>query len=264
MGNRRDELAAQANPFALLDKAIGDIAPETVIPDNALVKREDGAFVYKQFVMTPAGMDIPEGTVGEEWADVGILLRDMESAVSWWVADWAAYAHRAWGATAKQIAETFGYEVETIEPYISVAESIPGLIRNQAVSFSHHRRVTKMDAELQSRWIALAAAHNLTLKDFKAEITTLDVLRYETRIEKLDEALSQNVLVSQLPGLKRPAPPKPTVQQKQVNTFASYVKTEQDNVPYMKKQQRKDFADRAQWLSEHYRKLALWALGQEE
>lgn len=235
-----------------------------IIPDNALVKREDGAFVYKQFVMTATGMDIPEGTDAPAWDDVGLVLRGMESAVSWWVADWAAYAHRVWGATAKEIAEAFGYEVETIEPYMSVGLAVPGLIRNQAVSFSHCRRVAKMAEGLQRRWINLSARHRLTLEAFKVEIRAIDSLDYDGKVAKLDAALSQNLLITQLPGIKRPTPPKVDKTEKQVHTFTSYVKTEQDNVPYMNEQQRKDFADRAQWLSEHYRKLALWALGQEE
>ncbi len=214
--------------------------------------------------MTATGLDIPEGTEGPEWQDVGDMLRSLDSAVSWWLADWAAYAHRVWNMTASEIAVMFNYEATTIEPYMSVAESIPGLIRNQAVSFSHHRRVAKMDVELQSRWIAFAAMHGLTLETFKVEIRAIDELTYEGKITKLDEALAQKLLITQLPGIKRPTPPKKDKVQEQANHFSLYVKNEKDNVPYMKQKQKEDFADRARWLGEYYFKLAKWAIGDEE
>lgn len=237
---------------------------QAVMPDNALVKRDDGAFVYKQFVMTATEMTIPEGTSEDDWTEAGDVLRGIGSAVSWWIGDWAVYARDQWGATAKQIAEAFGYEVETIEPYMSVCGAVHGLIRNQAVSFSHCRRVAKMDAALQERWIQFAAMHGLVLEDFKVEIRAIDHLPYDARIAKLNDALSQSLLITQLPGMKPPTPSKPDRTQEQVKHFSAYVKNEQDNVPYMKPQQKKDFADRAKWLGEHYLKLAKWAMGEEE
>jgi len=157
MVNRnRDELEQQLNPFSIMDRAIGD-APQTVMPDNALVKREDGALVYKQFVLSATALAIPDGTDEAEWQDVGRVLRGMESAVSWWVGDWAVYANRTWKATAKQIAAIFEYEPATIEAYLSVANHVHGMIRNHTVSFSHHRLVMGLPEDQQRHWIERAA-----------------------------------------------------------------------------------------------------------
>lgn len=138
-----------------------------IIPDNALVKREDGAFVYKQFVLDATGLAIPEGTDEADWKDIGGVLLNLESALAWWVGDWAAYANRVWGATAKEIAALFEYEQSTIESYMSVAKNIDGLIRNHTVSFSHHRLVMGLPESEQFTWLAAAERQGWTLAEMR-------------------------------------------------------------------------------------------------
>lgn len=137
------------------------------VPENALVKREDGTFAFKQFVMTAAGLEIPEGTDEDAWKEIGGVLLNLESALAWWVGDWAAYANRVWGATAKEIAALFEYEQSTIEAYMSVAKNVPGMIRNHTVSFSHHRLVMKLGEAEQLTWIAAAARQGWTLAQMR-------------------------------------------------------------------------------------------------
>jgi hypothetical protein len=171
-GSALSEHPEQENSLVAADLEIfgGDMPVrkrQAVMPDNALVKREDGAFVYKQFVLSATAMAIPDGTEEEDWQDIGRVLREMESAVSWWVGDWAVYANRVWGATAKQIAAIFEYEQATIEAYMSVAKSIPGMIRNHTVSFSHHRLVMRLPIEEQDKWITDAAREGWTIAQMR-------------------------------------------------------------------------------------------------
>jgi hypothetical protein len=155
--------------FAITNGMIEDVSEsqEAVIPENALVKREDGTFAYKQFVLNAASLTIPEGTDEDGWKDIGGILLNLESALAWWVGDWAAYANCTWGATAKQIAAIFEYEQSTIEAYMSVAKSVPGMIRNHTVSFSHHRLVMKLSEAEQFTWIAAAARQGWTLAEMR-------------------------------------------------------------------------------------------------
>src|ERR1041385_5820056 len=58
------------------------------VPENAIVRRDDGAMVYKRFVMTATGMEIPDDTTGEEWQDFGAVVMALDSSIAWNVGDW--------------------------------------------------------------------------------------------------------------------------------------------------------------------------------
>lgn len=129
-----------------------------VIPENAIIHREDGALVYKRFVMTQTGIEIPEDCSEPEWDDVGHVIKRLWSSVSWVVGDWALRGLNA-GKLATQIAKDFGYEVSTIDSYASVCRSIHGLMRHQALSFDVHRPVMKLQPDQQQYFLDLAE-HN--------------------------------------------------------------------------------------------------------
>lgn len=161
-------LTAQSESMPSLEQADGMIfGGERMARRAALVKREDGTFVYRQFVLDAARLVIPEGTDEDAWKDIGAVLRNLESAVAWWIGDWAAYANRVWGATAKEIATLFEYEPSTIETYMSVAKHIPGLIRNHTVSFSHHRLVMGLPENEQFNWLKAAERQGWTLAEMR-------------------------------------------------------------------------------------------------
>ena len=153
----------------LTDLAIGDGHDE-----NAIQRHDDGSLTYKRFTMTPVGMVIPEGVEELEWEDVGNVLKDLDSVVSWNLGDWADYANKKWGKEYKAIASEFGYEPDTIKVYASIARSMPTLIRNQRVSFAHHRTVSKLtDRDLQSAWLNYAAFFGLRVTDMKRDMVFL-------------------------------------------------------------------------------------------
>lgn len=138
-----------------------------VVPDDAIVPVDGGSFQYKRFALSPIGLTIPDDITQEEWLDVGQVLKQLETSIQWVVGDWAKYAHVIWGVGYDQIAEEFGYEVETLWTYASIANSIPTLIRNQGLSFSHHRFVAKLDGEKQRHWLERAASEGWTLSQMR-------------------------------------------------------------------------------------------------
>src|SRR5262245_12790041 len=108
------------------------------IDEKAIIPQENGGYLYKRFAMSPIGMQLPDDANGDEWMEVGWVLKSIQGAFAWWVGDWALFAMHHWNWTAAQVAEQFDYEPGTIEVYASICNGVPGLIRNKAVFFSHH------------------------------------------------------------------------------------------------------------------------------
>lgn len=176
--NGRPNTFGNPDAMAIINRAIGDAPPESngepVIiyePDpNALIPQGEGVYVYKRFVMTPVGMQMPDDVTGDEWQEVGHIIKGLDSSISWVVGDWAAHANAVWGWAYAEIAEHFGYTEETLMAYASVCRSISTLIRNQGVPFGHHRLVTKLPEDQQRHWLDQAAKHKWRVADMKKAI----------------------------------------------------------------------------------------------
>lgn len=145
---------------------------EIVEVDNpaALNPAGEGVYVYKRFTMTPIGLEMPPDTTEAEWLDIGRVIRNLETSISWVIGDWAYYAHAEWETPYEAIAEAFGYEVETLYTYGTIIRAFPTSIRNRGASFGHHRAVVKLPPAEQQKWLERAAAKNWTISQMKAAI----------------------------------------------------------------------------------------------
>lgn len=160
---RRENEALKARIATLEQQVTGE-------KDKYLVPHQDGNISYKRFTISRVGLVIPEDASGEEMAEIGIILRDIESAVQWCIGDWAKYLTNRFDVSYEELGKQFGYTVETLYSYASVCDAIPILIRNQGVSFSHHRLVTKMKPREQRKWLALAAKNEWKVAEFRGAI----------------------------------------------------------------------------------------------
>ncbi|MEP7292289.1 MAG: hypothetical protein ABI835_10920 [Chloroflexota bacterium] len=131
--------------------------------ENALVLCDDGSMIYDRFILHPTHLDIPKNVSSQEWQDLGYRLKHIETSLSWVIGDWAYYANSIWKFSYETIAEHYGYETSTLMTYASIARNIPTLIRNQGLSFSHHRLVTKLPPEQQKMWLNAAVENGWTL-----------------------------------------------------------------------------------------------------
>lgn len=145
-------------------------------PANALVPQDDGSIVNDRYTITATGITFADDLSADEWRQVGRLIRTVESAAQWMVGDWAVYAMSRWGASYEQLADEFEYEIETLRQYAYVSRNVNPLIRNRALTFSHHRMVADMPARLQGEALAKAFGEDgrpLRVEDFRAVLKGL-------------------------------------------------------------------------------------------
>lgn len=203
-----------------------------VVPEDAIVRREDGALVYKRFVLKTTGIDIPADCDGDEWTDVGNIIRALDTSISWVIGDWSLYAMETWGMTAAVIANMFGYDTGTVETYVSVCRSVRGSIRNRASSFGHARLVAKLPEALQVAWLTDAATRKWTTA-------------------QLREAINGK-------------PPEKSDLVKQASKYSGFIQKALPDLNKLEEQQRQELIERAEWLAQYYAGIARQARGEDD
>jgi hypothetical protein len=121
-----------------------------------------------RFTLTTTSLDIPQDATEDEWSEVGQTLLQIQGSIQWHLGDWLVYGDtREWGETYKRLAAQFEYEVQTLRVLAMVARSVHPLIRNQQLSFAHHRLVSGLSPEKQRRWLERAANEGWTISQLK-------------------------------------------------------------------------------------------------
>jgi hypothetical protein len=150
---------------------IGQAEPQTiekiveVVPENAIVRRDDGAMVYKRFVMWPVGLEVPEDVTKAELMDVGKVIAGLSTSIQWIVGDWLNAAQMVWGETYQQVAEELGYSINTMYEWARVCGKIS--IRIEKLSFGHHQAVAAKPSDIQQYWLSLAVQNEWSVEQLR-------------------------------------------------------------------------------------------------
>ncbi len=99
------------------------------------------------------------------WAQQVLLVSRLNP---WLVGDTLNYGEDMYGEQFAQVLE-LGLSDQTIQNYRSVCRRVPREVRRlDALSFSHHEIVGKMEPEEQAYWLNLAAEEGYTRAEFRA------------------------------------------------------------------------------------------------
>jgi hypothetical protein len=144
---------------------------EKVTPRVSIVRQPDGTMRLGRFTLTTTSLDIPQDATVDEWSDVGQTLLQIQGSIQWHLGDWLVYGDaREWGETYQRLAAQFEYEVQTLRVLAMVARNVHPLIRNQHLSFGHHRLVSGLPPEKQRHWLDRAVTEGWTLSQLRDAI----------------------------------------------------------------------------------------------
>lgn len=144
---------------------------DKITPRVSIVKQADGTMRLGRFTLTTTSLEIPQDATEDEWGEVGQTLLQLRGSIQWHLGDWLVYGDaRQWGETYRRLAAQFEYEVQTLRVLAMVARNVHSLIRNQQLSFAHHRLVAGLSPEKQRFWLERAANEGLTLSQMKEAI----------------------------------------------------------------------------------------------
>ena len=136
----------------------------------------DLATINPKVRVTPLGLEINEDLTFEEWSALAPAIGEVARSLCFVVGDWLAYGERFAAQLplpgfkdmpAKVRKERYDEALlktcldrGTLHNYAYVARCVPRSLRNEQLSWEHHKAVARLDAEGQRHWIAQATAEN--------------------------------------------------------------------------------------------------------
>ena len=97
-----------------------------------------------------------------EWLDVGYLLKDIHGSIMFWLGDWLNYGESRYGEQYAQAVEVSGYAPQTLADAKWVASRIKPSLRNEHLTFAHHRAIAPLEEKNQKKWLRKAWEDKLT------------------------------------------------------------------------------------------------------
>jgi hypothetical protein len=137
---------------------------------------------------TPTGWEPPISLTFEQWATVGQRLQQAESAMNFLIGDWLHEGEVRYGETYAQAVEATGHKVEKLRDCKWVAGKVKLSLRNDNLSWTHHRHVAHLDERAQQTLLAFAAERQLSSREL------LDAAReYENNLLQPEQAHEGNL-----------------------------------------------------------------------
>ncbi len=113
--------------------------------------------------LTPTGLSLPYGMPFERYETLGRFFGRLDQMSKWAVGDWVLYGEGEYG----ELMEATGLSRHTIETRRWVSSRIKASLRREAVSFSAHILVAKLDPPDQEQWLAMAERERMTVEQLR-------------------------------------------------------------------------------------------------
>jgi hypothetical protein len=127
--------------------------------------------IDSKITLTRTGLQISDELSFEEWQSMASRFGAAMSSAAFVIGDWLVYGEdqRFPGFESESIgtrrvaAEIYnealrltGLDRSTLITYAYVARRVPASLRNEQLSWEHHKAVAKLDGEQQQRWLQIA------------------------------------------------------------------------------------------------------------
>lgn len=119
---------------------------------------------------TRTALLLPEHLPYEEWQAKGETLQQIGGAWKWWLGDWLNYGERKYGETYAQGIEQTNLDYQTLQDAAWVARNVELSLRNENLSWSHHREVASLDPPQQQEWLDRAESEGWAVRDLRQEL----------------------------------------------------------------------------------------------
>ena len=123
----------------------------------------------------------------EEWKKVGTQLGKQSNASQWNIADWLVKGEAIIASKKKRYDEAekiTGMERATLQDMASVAKNIKISVRNEKLTFFHHRLVRKMKPADQKKWLDYAEHKKLSVNNLRLALAKEGNTKSTSRADK--------------------------------------------------------------------------------
>ena len=100
---------------------------------------------------------------------MGATLQGIGKAWQWWVGDWLNYGETRWGEKyAQAVDEGLDYQAAADAAY--VARAVEFSLRNENLSWNHHKAIAPLETSKQREWLEKAEANEWSVKELREQI----------------------------------------------------------------------------------------------
>ncbi len=118
----------------------------------------------------PNSLTIDSGISFEHWDLIGKTLKLIGGSIQFWLGDWLNHGELVYGEMYAQALETTDYEYQTLKDAKWVAGKIELSLRNDNLTFNHHKEVAKLSPEQQEHWLDTAEAEGWSVRELRKAI----------------------------------------------------------------------------------------------
>jgi N6-adenosine-specific RNA methylase IME4 len=121
-------------------------------------------------------LQLDEGLPFERWLELGRQLAAMERGVQWWVGDWWIFGQPRYGERAAAAASgIFGRSFQNLMDCGWVARKFETSLRNEVLSWWHHRVVAKLPIEQATSLLNKAEREDWSVRALRQAVNQLPV-----------------------------------------------------------------------------------------
>ena len=117
------------------------------------------------------GITLPDNLPIEQAGRIFTTLTDLGDASRWAIGDLINFAEHQYGEKYSQFLDSERSDYQRLADYAWVSKSIHFSLRNENLSWSHHREVAKLPPEQQRECLRIAEQEGLTVRALRERIT---------------------------------------------------------------------------------------------
>lgn len=177
--------------------------------------------INDKLTVTPTGLRFDADLTFEEWSAMAPQIGTALKSMAFVIGDWMIYGEekfavqpcipgledqrhvRVSSANYEATQAATGLDPATLKTYAYVSRRVPMSLRNNLLSWEHHKVVAKLATDKQAEWLATAAAadsgERISVRRLRASITSGRVLS----AEELSVPPSEQGVTNHIPSINR-------------------------------------------------------------
>lgn len=125
------------------------------------------------FTIHKNGIEASGEPTFEEWLACGEFIKHADKSVHFWIGDWLNYGETKWGEMYEEAIKQTGFDYQTLMDDKYIASRVKFSLRNENLSFTHHRVVAPYNPDEQAILLERAEALGLSAKEFRRQKDSL-------------------------------------------------------------------------------------------